>query len=171
MTRLIDADALLYTKQLEPMGNGYYEETWIIHKDDIDNAPTIEIVQQPPKCADGVVQEHDNGMISMTKQGWETFKDTLERYKGEIEDYYIATWDEDDTDAIMAGMFRAESAPQTDLISRADAIEAVHKVTIDLLQDRCMPIGCATDFTDAIRELPSALPSAEAKEGENNERK
>jgi len=59
---------------------------------------------------------------------------------------------------------------QTDLISRADAIEAVHKVTIDLLQDRCMPIGCATDFTDAIRELPSALPSAEAKEGDNNER-
>lgn len=50
----------------------------------------------------------------------------------------------------------------SDLISRADAIEAVHKVTIDLLQDRCMPIGCATDFTDAIRELPSALPSADA---------
>lgn len=85
--RLIDADALLYTKQLEPMGNGQYEDTWIIHKDDIDNAPTIK--------------------------------------------------------------------PQTDLISRADAIEALRGL-FDMRKSRAKVI------VECFGELLNALPSAEA---------
>lgn len=47
-------------------------------------------------------------------------------------------------------------------IYRADAIETVRNVSRDLIQDKCMPLGCATDFTDAL----SALQSAEAVQGE-----
>lgn len=40
--RLIDADALETHEQLEPCGNGKYEYSEVVYKDDIDNAPTIE---------------------------------------------------------------------------------------------------------------------------------
>lgn len=40
--RLIDADALQRYKQLEPFGNGQYEDVEIVYGNDIDNAPTIE---------------------------------------------------------------------------------------------------------------------------------
>lgn len=40
--RLIDADALQRYKQLEPFGNGQYENVEIVYGNDIDNAPTID---------------------------------------------------------------------------------------------------------------------------------
>ena len=42
--RLIDADVLETHEQLEPLGNGKYEYVEVVYKDDIDNAPTIEII-------------------------------------------------------------------------------------------------------------------------------
>ena len=41
--RPIDADALETHEQLEPMGNGMYEYVQVVYKDDIDDAPTIEL--------------------------------------------------------------------------------------------------------------------------------
>ena len=40
--RLIDADSLETHEQLEPFGNGNYENVEVVYKDDIDNALTIE---------------------------------------------------------------------------------------------------------------------------------
>lgn len=42
--RLIDVDALPRHEQLEPMGNGKYENIEVVYGDDIDNAPTIDAV-------------------------------------------------------------------------------------------------------------------------------
>ena len=42
--RLIDADTLPRHEQLEPMGNGKYENIEVVYGDDIDNAPTIDAV-------------------------------------------------------------------------------------------------------------------------------
>lgn len=40
--RLIDADALIYTKAFAPCGNGKYDAVNIVYETDIDAAPTIE---------------------------------------------------------------------------------------------------------------------------------
>ncbi len=40
--RLIDADALETHEMLVPLGNGQYEYTEVVYKDDIDIMPTIE---------------------------------------------------------------------------------------------------------------------------------
>lgn len=40
--RLIDADALETHEMLVPLGNGQYEYTEVVYKDDIDTMPTIE---------------------------------------------------------------------------------------------------------------------------------
>lgn len=56
----------------------------------IEDAPSADIIPQPTVCVHGVVQEHDNGMISMTKETWEVFQDTLKRYRDDIETLTIA---------------------------------------------------------------------------------
>ena len=43
--RLIDADAIEWSEQLVPYGNGKYEYMRIAYMDDIDDLPTIE--QEP----------------------------------------------------------------------------------------------------------------------------
>lgn len=47
--RLIDADSLETHEQLESFGNGNYEYVEIVYKDDIDDAPTIELEQKKGK--------------------------------------------------------------------------------------------------------------------------
>ena len=42
--RLIDADELVYTKELYPYGNGEYKPVNVIYETDIDAAPTIDAV-------------------------------------------------------------------------------------------------------------------------------
>ena len=42
---MIDADALPRHEQLEPMGNGKYENIEVVYGDDIDTAPTIDAVE------------------------------------------------------------------------------------------------------------------------------
>lgn len=61
----------------------------------IEDAPSADIIPQPTVCVLGVVQEHDNGMISMRKESWEVFQDTLKRYRDEIETLTIAIWEKD----------------------------------------------------------------------------
>ena len=51
--RLIDADALETHEQMESMGNGRYEYTQVVYKDDIDAAPTIEPERKKGKWLDG----------------------------------------------------------------------------------------------------------------------
>ena len=51
-----------------------------------------------------------------------------------------------------------ESAPQTDLISRADAVDALFKVGHEHVEENLTRIGLITDYSDAIRSLPSAEP-------------
>lgn len=51
MTRLIDADALEYHKQLECMGNGQYEDVKVVYEGEIDNAPTID-AEPVVRCID-----------------------------------------------------------------------------------------------------------------------
>ena len=50
----------------------------------------------------------------------------------------------------------------TDLISRADAIEAIFKVGHEHIEEKVVPLGAVTDYSDAIK----ALPSADAVQGE-----
>ena len=47
--RLIDADKLETHEQLEPFRNGNYEYVEVVFKDDIDDAPTIELEQKKGK--------------------------------------------------------------------------------------------------------------------------
>lgn len=57
--RPIDADDLPTHKQLEPRGNGNYEEVEIVYKSDIDNAETVTNTQKMmgwicPVCGAGL---------------------------------------------------------------------------------------------------------------------
>lgn len=62
----------------------------------IEDAPSADIIPQPTVCVFGVVQEHDNGMISMTKETWEEFQGTLKRYRDDIETLTTAIWEKKD---------------------------------------------------------------------------
>lgn len=62
----------------------------------IEDAPSADIIPQPTVCVLGVVQQHDNGMISMTKETWEVFQDTLKRYRDDIETLTIAIREKED---------------------------------------------------------------------------
>lgn len=44
----------------------------------------------------------------------------------------------------------------TDLIRRADAIEAIFKVGHEHVEEKVIPLGAVTDYSDAIKALPSA---------------
>ena len=50
----------------------------------------------------------------------------------------------------------------TDYISRADAIEAIFKVGHEHIEEKVVPLGAVTDYSDAIK----ALPSADSVQGE-----
>lgn len=82
----------------------------------IEHLPSVGLVPRPEKCIDGAVQEHDNGMVSMTKTTWEDTKATLERYKGEIEDFYIAGYkkEHDGCDGCHYEHYGEDQAPCTE---------------------------------------------------------
>ena len=61
----------------------------------IDRAPQIEVIAEPPKRSDGIVSEHSNGTVSMTKQTWMDTTQTMENYRKEIEDWTIQSWEHD----------------------------------------------------------------------------
>ena len=42
--RLIDADKLEDHEEIIPLGNGMYESTFIVYKDDIDEQPTVDAI-------------------------------------------------------------------------------------------------------------------------------
>lgn len=42
--KLINADKLEVHEQLSPLGNGMYESTFIVYKDDIDKQPTVDAI-------------------------------------------------------------------------------------------------------------------------------
>lgn len=44
----------------------------------------------------------------------------------------------------------------SELISRADAIEAIFKVGHEHVEEKVIPLGAVTDYSDAIKALPSA---------------
>ena len=44
----------------------------------------------------------------------------------------------------------------SDLIKRADAIEAIFKVGHEHVEEKVIPLGAVTDYSDAIKALPSA---------------
>lgn len=52
--RLIDADALIYTKAFAPCGNGKYDAVNIVYETDIDAAPTIDPVKHGKWIKDDV---------------------------------------------------------------------------------------------------------------------
>ena len=44
----------------------------------------------------------------------------------------------------------------SDLIRRSDAIEAIFKVGHEHVEEKVIPLGAVTDYSDAINSLPSA---------------
>lgn len=49
-----------------------------------------------------------------------------------------------------------ESESKLDLIRRSDAIEAIFKVGHEHVEEKVIPLGAVTDYSDAIKALPSA---------------
>lgn len=46
MSRYIDVDLIQYEPMLRPQGNGNYEDCEIAYRDEIDNIPTADVVEE-----------------------------------------------------------------------------------------------------------------------------
>lgn len=44
MARLINVDKLEAHEMISPLGNGMYESTFVVYKDDIDEQPTVDAI-------------------------------------------------------------------------------------------------------------------------------
>lgn len=43
----------------------------------MDYLPSVEVIAEPPLRSDGIVSEHSNGTVSMSKQTWEDVKNEM----------------------------------------------------------------------------------------------
>lgn len=43
----------------------------------INKEPSVEVIAEPPLRSDGIVSEHSNGTVSMSKQTWEDVKNEM----------------------------------------------------------------------------------------------
>ena len=49
----------------------------------------------------------------------------------------------------------------SDIISRADAVEEIFKVGHEHIEDKVIPLGAVTDYSDAIKALPSVSANSD----------
>ena len=81
MTRLIDADKLEAHEQLSPLGNGMYDSTFVVYKDDIDEQPTVDVC---PTLREKALLL----LVTWAEEcgfGYDNFQEEYETYKDEIE--------------------------------------------------------------------------------------
>lgn len=96
--RLIDADEIEYTKFLNDLGNGMYEDIFIVSRSSIDNQPTVDAV--PVLC--GELQDEGkeyemnelNELRRLIDEFYENAQDFLDKAKKSAEKSGISLEDE-----------------------------------------------------------------------------
>ena len=132
MTRLIDADAL---SKLVSSTTLFIKDAEVFQQM-INDAPTIE--PSGDLISREEVIDHDREwIIGCIKH-----------------DGFIHTHRFDKANQIILDALE----PSGDLISREDAIDAIFKVGHEHVEEKVVPLGAVTDYSDAIKALPSAEP-------------
>lgn len=78
--RLIDADAIEYSRHLEPFGNGQYEYVNIAYEHWIDNVPTVDAVPVI-RCKDCAKRTFTKCPMAISRQSDYDFCSRAERKK------------------------------------------------------------------------------------------